>query len=103
MMSEELAFVELQGRGVPYSHAVLVETSSGWHVELEDVPEDSCPFVDSECDIVFDTWDGRHYEGRVGASYSRTGPTYLMLTGRGPLSCVRVGRPDDADEVKQSS
>ena len=46
MMSEELAFVALQGHRVPYSHAVLVETSSGWHVELEDVPSDSCPFVE---------------------------------------------------------
>ena len=103
MMSEELAFVALQGDRMTYSHAVLVETSSGWHVELEDVPSDSCPFVEVECVISFDTWDGRHYEGTVSASYSRNEPTYLMLTGRGPLSCVLAPEPEDADGVRQSS
>jgi hypothetical protein len=103
MMSEELAFVALQGTSVQYSHAVLVETSSGWHVELEDVPSDSCPFVEVECPIAFDTWEGRHYEGTVSASYSREEPTYLILTGQGQLSCVLLPEPEDADEVKQSS
>ena len=102
MTSEELAFVALQGNGVPYSHAVLVDTSSGWHVELEDVPSDSCPFVEGECVIAFDTWDGRHYEGTVTASYSRTEPTYLILTGQGPLSCVPAPEPEGADGVRQS-
>lgn len=103
MMSEELAFVALRGDRVPYSHAVLVETPSSWHVELEDVPADSCPFLESECDIAFDTWDGRHYEGIVSASYSRPEPTYLMLTGRGPLSCALSEEWEDADGVRRSS
>jgi hypothetical protein len=103
MMSEELAFVTLQGAVVPYSHAVLVETSSGWHVELEDVPTDSCPFVEVMCPITFDTWDGRHYEGTVSASYSRDEPTYLMLTGQGPLSCVLAPEPENADGVRKPS
>lgn len=90
MTSEELPFVALQGDRVPYSHAVLVETASSWYMELEDVPEDSCPFLEGECSIAFDTWDGRHYEGTVSASYSRTEPTYLILTGEGPLSCSRA-------------
>ena len=102
MMIEELAFVALEGTNVPYSHAVLVETSSSWNVELEDVPADSCPFREGECDITFGTWDGRHYEGTVSASYSRTEPTYLILTGQGPLSCVLAREPEDLDGVPQS-
>jgi hypothetical protein len=102
MMIEELAFVALEGTSVTYSHAVLVETSSSWNVELEDVPADSCPFHENECDITFDTWEGRHYEGTVSASYSRTEPTYLILTGKGALSCVLAGKPEDVDGVPQS-
>ena len=104
MMIEELAFVALQGSSVPYSHAVLVETWSGWQVELEDVPADSCQSLEGERDITFDTWDGRHYEGTVSASHSRTEPTCLMLTGRGPLSHESLMQePEDGDGVKQSS
>jgi len=43
--------------------------------------------VEGECVIAFDTWDGRHYEGTVSASYSRTEPTYLMLTGVRSRAC----------------
>jgi hypothetical protein len=85
MTSEELAFVTLEGDSVPYSHAVLIETERGWHVELEDVPVDSCPFVEGRCAITFDTWDGEHYEGTVTASYTSEEPTYLVLTGTGEL------------------
>jgi hypothetical protein len=81
MTSEELAFVTLEGDSVPYSHAVLIETEGGWHVELEDVPADSCPFVEGRCAITFDTWNGEHYEGMVTASYASEEPTYLVLTG----------------------
>jgi hypothetical protein len=81
MMSEELAFVAIEGEGVAYSHAVLIETEQNWHLELEDVPADSCPFVEGRCAISFDTWDGDHYEGLVTASYASEEPTYLVLTG----------------------
>jgi hypothetical protein len=101
MTSEELAFVTLQGVRVSYSHAVLIETAHGWHVELEDVPEDSCPFVRGECAITFDTWDGQHYEGTVSASYQGAEPAYLMLTGQGPLSCELLREPEDAGGVVQ--
>ena len=30
--SEELAFVAIAGSSLPHSHAVLIETSRGWHV-----------------------------------------------------------------------
>jgi hypothetical protein len=85
MISDELAFVAIEGESVPYSHAVLIETGQGWHVELEDVPADSCPFVEGRCAITFDTWDGDHYEGLVIASYTSEDPTYLVLTGVGEL------------------
>jgi hypothetical protein len=85
MMSEELAFVAIEGESVHYSHAVLIETTQAWHVEIEDVPADSCPFVEGRCTIAFDTWDGDHYEGLVIASYASDEPTYLVLTGVGDL------------------
>ena len=85
MTSEELAFVALEGESVSYSHAVLIETDNGWHVELEDVPADSCPFVEGRCAIAFDTWEGEHYAGLVTASYTSEEPTYIVLTGVGEL------------------
>jgi hypothetical protein len=88
MMSEELAYVAIEGRGVKCSHAVFIETQGGWHLELEDVPSDSCPFVNEQCRVTFDTWDGDHFSGLVKASYSVAGEaeTYLMLSGVGELS-----------------
>ena len=83
--SEDLAFVAIGGSSVSYSHAVLIKTSQGWHVELEDVPSDSCPFVEEECEITFDSWDGDHYAGTVTASYATDDATYLVLTGIGEL------------------
>ena len=83
--SEELAFVSLGGARVPYSHAVLIETEQGWHLELEDVPQDSCPFTQAECEIIFDSWDGERCSGRATTSYAAEDPTYLVLTGVGEL------------------
>ena len=83
--SEELAFVSIGGASVPYSHAVLIETAQGWHLELEDVPQDSCPFTKEECDIIFDSWDGERCRGRVTTSYAAEDPTYVVLTGVGEL------------------
>ena len=83
--SEELAFVSLGGASVPYSHAVLIETSQGWHLELEDVPQDSCPFMEEECEIIFESWDGKRCYGRVTTSYAAEDPTYVVLTGVGEL------------------
>ena len=54
--SEELTFVAIEGTSLPHSHAVLIETSRGWHVELEDVPSDSCPLVRAECDREAAQW-----------------------------------------------
>jgi hypothetical protein len=85
MISEELAFVALAGRGVTYSHAVLIETPEAWHLEIEDVPADSCPFVEGECDVTFDTWDGERFSGSVTASFRSEDPNYLVLTGVGEL------------------
>ncbi len=102
MTSEELAFVTLEGHSVQYSHAVLIETATSWHVELEDVPEDSCPFREEDCAITFDTWDGQHYEGTVTTSHAGSEPTYLMLTGHGPLSCDLLPEAEDAGSVGQT-
>jgi hypothetical protein len=86
MTIEELAFVALAGDNVPYSHAVLIEASTGWHVELEDVPADRLPFVEGECEITFETWEGFRNSGIVTASYKSADPTYLVLTGSGKLA-----------------
>ena len=83
--SDELAFVSLGGESVPNSHAVLIETSQGWHLELEDVPQDSCPFIAGECEIVFDSRDGERCRGRVMTSYADGDLTYVVLTGVGEL------------------
>ena len=83
--SEELAFVSLGGASVAYSHAVLIETAQGWHLELEDVPQDSCPFTEAECEVIFDSWDGERCRGRVTTSYTAEDPTYVVLTGVGDL------------------
>ena len=83
--SEELVFVAIEGSSLPHSHAVLIETSRGWHVELEDVPSDSCPLVKAECEITFETWDGDHYAGTVAASFATDNAGYVLLTGVGEL------------------
>jgi hypothetical protein len=83
--SEELAVVEIDGSSLPHSHAVLIETSRGWHIELEDVPADSCPFVRAHCEISFDTWDGDHYAGTVAASFATDDAGYVLMTGVGEL------------------
>ena len=100
MTSEELAFVTLAGQGVNYSHAVFIETPSGWHVELEGVPVDSCPFVQGECEITFDTWDGEHYSGLATASFKDEDPAYVMLTGVSELACGTCPGGGDAGEAR---
>jgi hypothetical protein len=103
MTSEELAFVALEGDSVPYSHAVFIETEHSWHVELEDVPVDSCPFVEGRCAIAFDTWDGDHYAGLVTASYKSEGPTYLVLTGVGELERTQVPQAAVVEGAEEGS
>jgi hypothetical protein len=100
MTSEELAAVSLEGRPVSYSHAVLIATPNGWHLELEDVPVDSCPFIQGECEIAFDTWEGEHYTGIVGASYTSEDPSYVVLTGKGELGCERVTEVEDVGDAR---
>jgi hypothetical protein len=83
--TEELAWVSVAGSDLPHTHAVLITTARGWHVELEDVPSGCCPLTQAECEIAFGTWDGGHYAGTVTASFSRGGAGYLLLTGVGEL------------------
>ncbi len=47
--------------------------------------QDSCPFIEAECEIVSDSWYGRRCRGRVTTSYAAEAPTYLVLTGVGEL------------------
>jgi hypothetical protein len=96
--SDELAFLALGGRSVPYSHAVLIETANGWHVEAEDLPSDSCPFIGRrQCAITFDTWDGERYSGSVTVSYASEDAAYLLLTGVGELERSRREDPPPQD------
>ncbi len=83
--SEELTYVAIGGSNLPHSHAVLIETSRGWHMELEDVPADSCLFVRAQCEITFDTWEGDRYVGTVEASFATDDAGYVLLTGVGEL------------------
>jgi len=100
MISEELAFVEIEGQAVPYSHAVFIETAKGWHVELEDIPAESCPFVAEKCDISFGTWDGDQYSGSVETAYAGEDSAYLMLSGTGELERTETTEPatEDAED-----
>ena len=36
--SDALSLVSMDGRTLPHSHAELVQTPRGWHVELDDAP-----------------------------------------------------------------
>lgn len=83
--SDELVFVTIDGSALPHTHAVLIETAGAWHVELEGVPVDSCPLVQAECSISFDTPDGTHYVGTVTASFATEDVGYVLLTGVGEL------------------
>jgi hypothetical protein len=95
--SEELTHVAIGGSDLPYSHAVLIETSRGWYVELEDVPTDSCPFVRARCEISFDTWEGDRYLGTVAASFATDNAGYVLLSGvsalRRSVAADVLGRP----------
>ena len=73
------------GSNLPHSHAVLIETSRGWYVELEDVPTDSCPFIRAHCEITLDTWEGDRYVGTVEAGFATDNAGYVLLTGVGEL------------------
>lgn len=86
--SEELTSVTMEGGILPHSHAVLIETSRGWHVELEGVPRDTCPLVQSKCEIAFDTWEGDHYVGTVEASFVSDDADYVLVTGTGRLQRI---------------
>jgi hypothetical protein len=83
--SGELDFVAIERSSLPHSHAVLIQTSRGWHVELEGVPADSCPLVRTECEITFATQDGELYAGTVMASFASDDAGYVLLTGVGEL------------------
>ena len=82
--SHELSFVSMDGRRLPHSHAELVQTPRGWHVELADVPPDSCPLVKRECEITLETSDGDRYAATVVADFV-TAEGYVLLTGIGAL------------------
>ena len=82
--SDALSLVSMDGRTLPHSHAELVQTPRGWHVELDDVPPDSCPLLKRECEIALEAWDGDRYAGTVVADFVTAGG-YVLLTGVGAL------------------
>jgi hypothetical protein len=86
--TDELSFVSMDGRTLPHSHAELVQITRGWHVELDDVPPDSCPLVKQECEIALEAWDGDRYAGTVVADFVTAGGAYVLLTGIGPLRLI---------------
>jgi hypothetical protein len=86
--TDELSFVSIEGRTLPHSHAELVQTPRGWHVELDDVPPDSCPLVKQECEIALEAWDGDRYAGTVVADFVTEDGGYVLLTGIGALRLI---------------
>jgi len=85
--SDALSLVSMDGRTLPHSHAELVQTPRGWHVELDDVPPDSCPLLKRECEIALEAWDGDRYAGTVVADFVAKGG-YVLLTGIGALRLI---------------
>lgn len=85
--TDELSLVVMEGRRLPHSHAELVQTPRGWHVELDDVPPDRCPLVKRECEITLEAWDGDRYAGTVVADCV-TEKGYVLLTGIGALRLI---------------
>ena len=85
--TDELSFVSMDGRTLPHSHAELVQTPRGWHVELDDVPPDSCPLVKQKCAIALEAWDGDRYAGTVVADFV-SAERYVLLTGIGALRLI---------------
>ena len=85
--SDALSLVSMDGRTLPHSHAELVQTPRGWHVELDDAPPDSCPLLERECEIALEAWDGDRYAGTVVADFVSAGG-YVLLTGIGALRVI---------------
>lgn len=85
--SDELSLVSMDGRTLPHSHAELVQTPRGWHVELDDVPPDSRPLVKRECEIALDAFNGDRYAGTVVADFVSAGG-YVLFTGIGALRLI---------------
>jgi hypothetical protein len=86
--TDELSFVSIEGRTLPHSHAELVQTPRGWHVELDDVPPDSCPLVKQECEIALETWAGDRHAGTVVADFVTENGAYVLLSGIGHLRLI---------------
>jgi hypothetical protein len=84
--SDRLAFVAMDGRSLPHSHAVLIDAPWGWHVALYGVPQHSCPLLKRECEITLETHTGYRYAGRVSTELVKANGVYVLLAGVGQLT-----------------
>lgn len=84
-MTDQLAFVSLDGRPLPHSRAELVQAPWGWQVELHDVPSGSCPLLRQVGRITLETADGQRCHGRAITDLVAGEGTFLLLGGLGTL------------------
>jgi hypothetical protein len=85
-MTDQLAFVTMNGQPLAFSHAVLIQATDGWHVALFELPPSSCPFLRDECEIVLTTTAGVRLTGRATPELIVAG--YVLMSGAGRLSLI---------------
>jgi hypothetical protein len=85
--SDQLAFVSIDGRPLPHSHAELIGAPWGWQVELHDVPL-CCPLVRQVGEIALATQNGDRCAGTVIADLVSEDGGFVLLSGIGHLRLI---------------
>jgi hypothetical protein len=86
--SDQLAFVSIDGRPLPHSHAELIGAPWGWQIELHDVPPGSCPLVRQVAEITLATQNGGRCAGTVIADLVSEDDGFVLLSGIGHLRLI---------------
>jgi hypothetical protein len=86
--SDQLAFVSIDGRRLPHSHAELIYAPWGWQVELHDVPPGSCPLVRQVGEITLATQKEDRCAGTVIADLVSDDGDFVLLSGIGHLRLI---------------
>jgi hypothetical protein len=85
--SDQLAFVSIDGRRLPHSHAELICAQWGWQVELHGVPPGSCPLVRQVGEITLATENEDRCAGTVIADLV-SDDGFVLLSGIGHLRLI---------------
>ena len=83
--SDRLAVAALNGRGIPFSHGVLIHAGQSWHVALYEVPTYACPAVSGNGRLEVQTVAGRRMTGYAVTELVTHGGGYVLLSGLGRL------------------